>query len=111
MSASRTRIPFDNERYAPYAMAAAPAAIGCALGVLVAGKLREEQRPTAAIAFLSIGLAAAAPLAVDYLRKRFSGPASARGSERRLRSIRDSAIPVEEDIYSPISGDEATTTS
>ncbi|CAN5327517.1 hypothetical protein BH23VER1_BH23VER1_22530 [soil metagenome] len=79
--------------FVSYAVAATPAAIGFAMGILAGGKLREKHRPTAALVVLSAGILAAAPLAIHYVKRRLNDPESKRGSVRRLRSIRDAGVP------------------
>lgn len=105
-SSKPTHRGLDSDSLLPYALGVAPAALGCAAGVLIGGKMKEEARPTLAVSLLGVAVLAAAPLAVDYVKKRVNGPASIRASRRRLRSIRDSSLPAEEDIYSLAHGEE-----
>ncbi len=91
--------PVENSPLFPYALAATPAAIGFAMGILAGGKLRPNTRSTAALVALSAGLLTAAPLAFDYVKRRLNGPDSQRGSDRRLRSIRDAGVPANGDVY------------
>ena len=88
-----------NDKYLPYALAGAPAAIGCAMGILVGGKLREEQRGTAATLMLGVAVLAAAPFAVDYVKRRIAAGGVEKRSQKRLTVIRDGAVPEEDDIY------------
>lgn len=88
-----------NDKYLPYAIAGAPAAIGCAMGILVGGKLREQQRGTAATLMLGVAVLAAAPFAVDYVKRRIAVGGVEKRSQKRLTMIRDGAVPVEDDIY------------
>lgn len=99
----------DDHRYFTYALAATPAAIGCAMGVLIGGKLRDSHRPNVALGLLTIGLVAALPLAIDYVGKRMNHPESPRGSRRRLKTIRDAALPAEEDIYGAVTDESVLT--
>lgn len=99
----------EDNRYFTYALAATPAAIGCAMGVLIGGKLRETQRPNVALGLLTVGLVAALPFAIDYVSKRMNHPESPRGSQRRLKTIRDAAIPAEADIYGTVPDESVLT--
>jgi hypothetical protein len=105
----RPRRPFDADRYLPYALAGAPAAVGCAMGILLGGRLKDERRGSAAALLLGIAVVVTAPIAVDYVRKRIAGPGSLRGSQRRLNSIRDAAVPVEEGIYGAVPEEDIIT--
>jgi hypothetical protein len=69
-------------------MAAANGAIGCGVGLLLAGKLgRPAQRVTAA-ALLAVGAVATVPFFYEVLAKQINRPESERGVRRRLDSIR-----------------------
>jgi ABC-type amino acid transport system permease subunit len=64
-------------------------ALGFGVGLLVAGNMRKNVQRTAALAVLTVGLAATVPLVVDLVGRLLGGPQSARGMRRRLASIRD----------------------
>ena len=76
------------------------AAVGCGVGLLMAGRLgRPTQKITAATLF---GLSAliATPVIVQVVTNAVSGPGSARGERKRLETIRtDSGFPHQEEIY------------
>lgn len=80
-------------------MALAPAAFGCAAGVLLSDNMGKGVRRAAAFALFSVGVAAAAPFVVDYLSKRVNGPTTARGQRRTRQLIRDTAVPIEAEFY------------
>ena len=66
-------------------------ALGCGIGLLVAGKLGRPAQKTTAATLLSLGALLALPAVLDNVSKRLSGPGSARGERRRLESIRTDA--------------------
>jgi len=80
------------------AVSVAPAAVGCAVGLLLADRLKGESRHGLATALLTIGALSAAPLAVDYINRVLNSPARRRGSRRRLAGIRSNGVNLEPDI-------------
>ena len=75
-------------------------ALGLGIGMLVADKIKNPTRQTAAIALMSVGALAALPFLVKVALARINRPESERGSRARLRSIRaDSGYRSEIDIY------------
>jgi hypothetical protein len=63
-------------------------AVGCGVGLLVAGKLgRSTQKITAATLF-SIGVLVSVPVVAGLVMRVLNRPESARGARRRLDSIR-----------------------
>ncbi|MEO7318311.1 MAG: hypothetical protein ABIZ56_04925 [Chthoniobacteraceae bacterium] len=66
-------------------------AVGCAIGLLLAGKLRRPTQKTTAASLLGIGALLALPWAVENVLERLNGPGSARGERRRLDTIRTDA--------------------
>jgi len=75
-------------------------AIGVALGILVAEKIKPPLRQAAAIALVAIGALAAAPWLVKIAVGQINRPESEWGSRARLRSIRgDSGYSSDNDIY------------
>jgi hypothetical protein len=83
-----------------YAVATASAAAGCALGMLFGRGMSRKSSNIASVALLATGALLVAPT-VSRLANR---PSSARGSRKRLESIRNGAVPEGADIY-PL-GDE-----
>ncbi len=78
-------------------LAVGRAAIGCALGLLIAGRLRHSVRSTTALVLLVAGLAVNLPSIAVHLNTLLNGPQSNRGIQKRLRSIRrDVDLPVED---------------
>jgi ABC-type molybdate transport system permease subunit len=74
-------------------------AIGCGIGILLADKISENKRNTAAVAMLLLAIAATAPALVGVVADLINGPQSKLGMRRRLRSIReDSGLQAEEEI-------------
>jgi ABC-type molybdate transport system permease subunit len=75
------------------------AAIGCGIGILLAGKVTENKRTTAAIGLLCLAIATTAPALVGVVVDMINGPQSRLGVRRRLRSIReDSGLQAEEEV-------------
>jgi uncharacterized membrane protein AbrB (regulator of aidB expression) len=75
------------------------AAIGCGIGVLLADKISEKRRNTAAIGMLCLAIATTAPALVGVVADLINGPQSKLGVRRRLRSIReDSGLHAEEEV-------------
>jgi hypothetical protein len=73
------------------------AAIGCGIGILLADKVTENKRNTAAIGMLCLAVASTAPALVGVVVELINGPQSKLGVRRRLRSIReDSGLQAEE---------------
>jgi hypothetical protein len=64
-------------------------AVGCGIGLLLAGKLQRSAQKTTAVAMLSLGLASLVPVAIGFFSKYFNKPESPRQMRRRLESIRD----------------------
>ena len=75
------------------------AAIGCGIGILLADKISEKRRNTAAIGMLCLAIATTAPALVGVVVDLINGPQSKLGVRRRLRSIReDSGLHAEEEV-------------
>ena len=75
------------------------AAIGCGIGILLADKVTESRRNTAAIGMLCLAVATTAPALVGVVADLINGPQSKLGVRRRLRSIReDSGLQAEEEV-------------
>jgi len=78
----------------------AQAAIGCGAGLVVAQKLRPKIRNIASISSFAVGALLAVPLIVSLFSAKINSPATRRGSNKRLRSIReDVGFPSEEEMY------------
>jgi hypothetical protein len=76
------------------------AAIGCGIGLLLAERIDEKKRNTAAIAMLSLAFAATLLPVVNIVADLVNGPRSKLGVRRRLRSIREgSGIQAAEEAY------------
>jgi hypothetical protein len=74
-------------------------AVGCGIGLLIAGKLGRPAQKTTATTMLSIGALLALPVVVMAIIRTVNRPESARGMRRRLDSIRrDSGFPDEAEI-------------
>ena len=67
-------------------MAVTQAALGCGLGLLLAGKLRSPARQVAALAMLSVGVISTVPLLLEAVSHCWNH--SERGMRRRLETIR-----------------------
>ena len=75
------------------------AAIGCGIGILLADKISENKRNSAAIAMLALATATTVPTVVGILADLINGPQSRLGVRRRLRSIReDSGLHQQEEV-------------
>jgi hypothetical protein len=75
-------------------------AVGCGLGLLLAGKINERKRNVAAIGLLSLALGATITASAGLLTNLVSGPRSRLGARRRLRSIREGAgMHADEEVF------------
>ena len=75
-------------------------AVGCAVGLLVAGKLGRPAQKTTAVTLLGVGALLAMPLIFHMVSTALAGPGSERGERRRLDSIRtDSGFRDDADIF------------
>jgi hypothetical protein len=74
-------------------------AVGCGIGLLIAGKLGRPAQKTTATTMISVGALLALPVVVMAVIRQVNRPESARGMRRRLESIRqDSGFPDEAEI-------------
>jgi hypothetical protein len=81
-------------------LAVTQAALGCAVGLFLAGKLGRPAQKTTAITMLSVGALIALPLVLDTVNHAVRGPGSERGERRRLDSIRtDSGFQDDAEIF------------
>ena len=75
-------------------------AVGCGLGLLLSGHMRNKAKRNAAIAMLSVGLVSTLPVVVDFFAKKMNRPESARSMRKRLESIRqDSGFSENADVF------------
>ncbi|MCB1230222.1 MAG: hypothetical protein KDN19_08150 [Verrucomicrobiae bacterium] len=72
------------------ALAVAPAAVGCAVGLLLADRVKGRSRTGLASGLLALGALATLPLVIDSVTRTLDHPAFSRGRQRRLEQIRDS---------------------
>lgn len=72
------------------ALSVAPLAVGCAAGILLAGRVNGRTRQGVASGLLALGVIAVMPLAIDTVSRALDHLAFRRGSQRRLERIRDS---------------------
>jgi hypothetical protein len=91
--------------YNSYAASIAPAAVGCALGLLFGREMDKRSSNLAALTLLATGVVVAAPAIVDIIQRAANRPSTVRGSERRLRGIRDGGLP-DEDVQSFFSSED-----
>lgn len=81
-------------------LAVTQTAVGCAVGLLLAGKLGRSTQKITAASLLGVGALLALPVIVEALSHVITGPGSARGEKRRLDSIRtDPGFPDDAEIY------------
>ena len=74
-------------------------AIGCGIGILLADKISENKRNTAAVAMLLLAIVTTTPALVGVVADLINGPQSKLGMRRRLRTIReDSGLHPEEEV-------------
>jgi hypothetical protein len=70
-------------------LAVTQTAVGCGIGLLIAGKLQRPTQKTTAATLLSLGVLLAVPAVVESLARVWRGPESERGVRKRLDSIRE----------------------
>lgn len=74
-------------------------AVGCGLGLLIAGKLRRPTQKITAATLFSVGGLLAIPGLVGLVLRLWNRPESPRGAKRTLESIRaDSGFPDEANV-------------
>lgn len=79
--------------YSHYAATIAPAAFGCALGLLFGRGMERRSSNIAALALLATSAVMAGPAVVEFVQAVANRPTSDRGSRKRLQGIRDSGLP------------------
>ncbi len=83
-----------------YALTTASAAAGCALGILFGRGMSRTSSNITALSLLAAGAVVAAPTLTDFISRLANRPGSARGSRKRLESIRNGSLPEDGDeIY------------
>jgi hypothetical protein len=81
-------------------LAVTQTAVGCGIGLLIAGKLGRPAQKTTAATMISVGALLALPVVVMAVIRSVNRPNSERGMRRRLDSIRrDSGYPDEVEIF------------
>ncbi len=83
-------------RYETYASMIAPAAAGCALGILFGRGMSRSSSNVISLTLLAASAVVAAPLINDLVQRTANRPASERGSRKRLEGIRNGAVPDED---------------
>jgi len=78
-------------RYETYASVIAPAAAGCALGILFGRGMSRSSSNIIALTLLAASAVVAAPVITDLVQRTANRPSSDRGSRRRLEGIRNNA--------------------
>lgn len=74
-------------------------AVGCGIGLLLAGKLGSARKTTAA-SLLGVGALLALPAVIEAVTDAVSGPGSRLGERRRLDSIRGvTGYPDETEVF------------
>lgn len=75
-------------------------AVGCGIGLLLAGKLARPTQKTTAATLLSLGVLLALPAVVASVTRAWQGPESDRGVRRRLDTIRqDPGLTEETEVF------------
>jgi hypothetical protein len=74
--------------------------VGCAVGLILGGRLPRPARKVTAASLFSGGALLAIPGLLGLILRTWNRPGSDRGARRRLDSIRaDSGLPDEADVY------------
>ncbi len=79
--------------YESYASLIAPAAAGCALGLLFGRGMRRGSSNVIALTLLAASAVVAAPVITEFVQRTANRPGSERGSRRRLEGIRSHGMP------------------
>ncbi len=81
-------------------LAVTQTAVGCGVGLLIAGKIGRPAQKTTAATLLSLGLLLALPTLVTGFLRLWNRPESDRGARQRLDSIRrDPGFSDETEIF------------
>jgi hypothetical protein len=75
-------------RYETYANVIAPAAAGCALGILFGRGMSRSSSNIISLTLLAASAVVAAPVITDLIERTANSPRTDRGSRRRLEGIR-----------------------
>ena len=91
-------------RYESYASVIAPAAAGCALGILFGRGMSRSSSNVISLTLLAASAVVAAPLISDLVQRTANRTSSERGCRRRLEGIRNGAVPDEglKDIFTDV---------
>ncbi len=81
----------SQSRYETYVSMIAPAAAGCALGILFGRGMGRSSSNVIALTLLAASAVFAAPVIGDVVQRTANRPGSTRGSRRRLESIRNNS--------------------
>jgi hypothetical protein len=81
-------------------LAVTQTAVGCGIGLLIAGKLRRPAQKTTAATLFSLGLLLSLPAIVGSVLRLWYRPESDRGAQQRLDSIRrDAGLSDETEVF------------
>ncbi len=81
-------------------LAVTQTAVGCGIGLLIAGKLRRPTQKVTAASLFSVGFLLAIPAVVLFILRALNRPGSERGARKRLDTIRaDSGFPDEAEVF------------
>lgn len=69
-------------------LAVTQTAVGCGIGLLLAGRLGRPTQKITAATMISVGALVALPVVIGVVTRAVNRPTSARGMQRRLESIR-----------------------
>lgn len=82
-------------RYETYANVIAPAAAGCALGILFGRGMSRSTSNIVSLTLLAASAVVAAPIITDLVGRAANSPRTDRGSRRRLEGIRTNSTETE----------------
>lgn len=94
-----TKQRWTDEELNTYALTAASAAAGCALGILFGRGMERKPANISALALLAVGAVVAAPTLTDLITQIANRPTSERGSRKRLEGIRNGSVPDASEFY------------
>ena len=90
---------FTDDELNNYALTAASAAAGCALGILFGRGMDRKPANISALALLGAAAFFAGPAITEIISRTANRPSSERGSRRRLETIRNGATPEGAEIF------------
>lgn len=79
--------------YESYASLIAPAAAGCALGILFGRGMSRGSSNVISLTLLAASAVVAAPVLTEFVQRTANRPSTERGSRRRLEGIRNHGLP------------------